>query len=120
MPGAQHRAPTVVDQQDVAQLETQRMRGAVPGDLHRAHAGVSPLRGGRQPALGHRPKGVGGDMALRQPPGGEAGEQDHPRRDSQEGRRDMSDGWSQQAGNPLPRTLARHAPRLCDLAQCPP
>ncbi len=117
--GAQHRAALTVGKIDTAELEAQRMGRREPGDFHGADARSPPGRGGGQPALRHRAERAGGDVALRQPPGGEAGDQGQSCHDADHGRRDMSDGWPQQAGIPLPRSLASSPARLCASARRP-
>ncbi len=117
---AQHRPALAIGQRDVAQLDAERMGCTEPGDLDGPDARAAAPHRGRQPALGHRPEGVGGDMALRQPPRGEAEGQDRSRHDADQRRRDMSDGWPQQAGIPLPRPWTPGPVRLCASAECPP
>ncbi len=116
---AQHRPALSIGKVDVLQLEAQGMGGPEPGDRHGAHPGAAAGRGGGQPALGHGAKGARVDLPLRKPPSGEACDEDEPRQDAQDGRRDVSDGWPQHAGNPLPRTQSAGHAWLCDLAERP-
>ncbi len=117
--GAQNRTALPVRKIDAPELETQGMGWREPGDLDGADAGAAPRCGRGQPALGHRPERAGGDVALRQPPRGETGDESQPHDDAEHGRRDMSDGWPQQAGLPLPRSLACSPARLCASARRP-
>ncbi len=100
-PGAKHGAALAVGKIHVPELETQGARGCEPGDLHRPDARPPAGRRRLEPALGDRTERPGGDVALRQPPCGESREQHEAEHDADQGRRDMSDGWPQQAGNPL-------------------